>query len=233
MGLALYEALVAGMPDHRSIADQLNGIGSLPQATGAPYYWPLVANAALAEVMRGLWGGATNRATENTTALDSLEAHFTAQYADLPPGLAKLSIDFGHAVGAAVFATSRDDGGDAGYLTNFPPYTPPQGPGLWVPTAAGQTAMQPYWGTTVQTLALASSTECNAGGPPSYSAQPGTEFYAQALEVYDLVKNATLEQRTIARYWADGPGTISGPGHYYPPPNARHWQLSRTEFADG
>jgi len=213
MGLALYEALVAGMPDHRSIADQLNGIGLLPQATGAPYYWPLVANAALAEVMRGLWGGATNRAAANTTTLDSLEAYFVAQYTDVPPGLVELSKQFGHAVGAAVFATSKDDGGDAGCLTNFPPYTPPQGAGLWVPTAPGQAAMQPFWGTTVQTLALASATACNPGGPPAYSEQPGTEFYAQAHEVYELGKNVTPEQRTIAGYWADGPGSISGPGH--------------------
>lgn len=32
MGLALYEALVGGMPRHRSIARQLNGVGELPSA---------------------------------------------------------------------------------------------------------------------------------------------------------------------------------------------------------
>jgi hypothetical protein len=62
MGLALYEALVSGMPGHRSVAGQLNGVGALPAPNGAPYHWPLVANAALAEVMRGLWGDATHRA---------------------------------------------------------------------------------------------------------------------------------------------------------------------------
>jgi len=46
MGLALYEALVSGMPSHRSIASQLNGIGPLPTARGVAYHWPLVANAA-------------------------------------------------------------------------------------------------------------------------------------------------------------------------------------------
>src|SRR4029079_3941927 len=121
MGLALYEALVAGMPDHRSIAGQLNGIGALPQPKGIPYRWPLVANAALAEVMRGLWGDKTDHAAQNIADLDALEASFTSQYgAGEPPGLAKQSIDFGHAVGAAVFATSVDDGGNEGYLTNFP-----------------------------------------------------------------------------------------------------------------
>jgi len=215
MGLALYEALVGGMPDHRSIAGQLNGIGTLPEPTGVPYQWPLVANAALAEVMRGLWGDRTNHAVDNVASLDALEASFASQYgAGVPPGLARLSIDFGHAVGAAVFATSLDDGGNEGYLTNFPTtYVPPQGPGLWVPTAPGQLAMQPFWGTTVKTLALSGPAVCDPGPPPTYSEQPGSAFYNEAALDYGLSKTLTAEQTTIALYWADGPGTISGPGH--------------------
>src|SRR2546422_649281 len=86
MGLTLYEALVSGMPGHRSIASQLNGIGELPAPTGVPYHWPLVANAALAEVMRGLWGGTTNRAAENIADIDALEAAFAADQAGVPQG---------------------------------------------------------------------------------------------------------------------------------------------------
>src|ERR1051325_3814863 len=200
MGLTLYEAL-------------LSGIGELPAPTGAPYHWPLVANAALAEVMRGLWGGTTNRAAENIADIDALEAAFAADHAGVPQGLAKQSKKFGREVGAAVFATSMDDGGHEGYRTNFPPYTPPQGPGLWVPTAPGQAALQPYWGTTVQTFALSSGVECDQGGPPAYSENPSSEFYQEAHEVYESVNDLTPDRLTIARFWADGPGTISGPGH--------------------
>jgi hypothetical protein len=213
MGLALYEALVGGMPGHQSIAPQLNGIGALPEATGVAYYWPLVANAALAEVMRGLWGGTTNRAAENIADLNALEGSFVAQYAEVPRGLAQRSSRFGHEVGAAVFETSMDDGGHEGYANNFPPYTPPQGPGLWVPTAPDQKALQPYWGTTVQTMVLSSAAECDQGGPPAYSELPGSAFYQEADAVYQTVNTLSSEQLTIARYWADGPGTISGPGH--------------------
>ena len=215
MGIALYEALVDGMPDHRSMVRQLNGVGPLPDAEGLPYSWPLVANAALAEVMRGLWGDQTNFAAANIADLNALEAQLASEYsANVPPGLAKLSSDFGHEMGAAVFATSRDDGGDLGYLTNFPTsYSPPTGPGLWVPTAAGQLAMQPYWGTTVGTLALTNAMQCDPGPPPAYSEQTGSAFYDEANLDYRISKMLTSEQTTIARYWADGPGTISGPGH--------------------
>lgn len=215
MGLALYEALVAGMPDHRSVASQLHGIGALPNPKGIPYQWPLVANAALAEVMRGLWGDRTDHAAQNIGDLDALEANFASQYgAGAPPGLARQSIDFGHAVGAAVFATSLDDGGNQSYLTNFPTsYVPPVGPGFWVPTAPGQLAMQPFWGTTVQTFTLSNAAACDPGPPPAYSEDPSSAFYGEAALDYSLSKTLTPEQTTIARYWADGPGTISGPGH--------------------
>jgi hypothetical protein len=212
MGLALYEALVAGMPKDRSIASQLNGIGWLPEPKGVPYHWPLVANAALAEVMRGLWGDRTSRAADNTADLDALEARLASGYAaDVPRGLARLSSEYGRAVGAAVFASSRNDGGDGGYLTNFPTtYSPPTGPGLWVPTAPGQRAMQPYWGKTVRTFALAGPADCDPGPSLAYSEQPGSPFYEEANSYY---RTLTPEQVTVARYWADGPGTISGPGH--------------------
>ena len=215
MGLALYEALVGGMPDHRSIAGQLNGIGALPQPKGIPYQWQLVANAALAEVMRGLWGDKTDHASQNIADLDALEASFVSLYgAGTPPGLAKQSIDFGRAVGAAVFAASLNDGENQSYLTNFSStYIPPVGPGFWVPTAPGQMALQPFWGTTMRPFVLATPDACDPGPPPAYSEQPGSPFYGEAKLDYDISKTLTPEQLTIARYWADGAGTFSGPGH--------------------
>lgn len=214
-GLALYESLVAGMPGHLSVARQLNGIGAMPDARGIPYAWPLVANAALAEVMRGLWGDKTNRAADNIGDLNALEARIVSQYSgDVPPGLAMLSINYGRSVGAAVYAASRSDGADEGYLTNFPAsYTPPTGPGFWVPTAPGQVAMQPYWGATVRTLALPGAAACDPGPPPEYSERPGSAFYDEANQDYQISKTLTPEQLTVARYWADGPGSIGGPGH--------------------
>ncbi|MGH7652087.1 MAG: vanadium-dependent haloperoxidase [Gemmatimonadaceae bacterium] len=215
MGLALYESVIKGMPDHRSVASQLNGVGALPQANGIPYNWALVANAAMAEVMRGLWGDQTNKAAANTADLSALEDSLASVYSvGVPPGIAKLSSDFGRSVGAAVFATSRDDGGDRSYLTNFPTsYTPPVGPGFWVPAPSTQVAMQPYWATTVGTLALSNAAQCSPGPPPAYSEDHNSQFYSEANYDYQLSQNLTQEQRTIAQYWADGPGTISGPGH--------------------
>jgi hypothetical protein len=95
--------------------------------------------------MRGLWGDATNVVAQNVAAIDSLEQNIADSF-ELHGSLARRSIDYGHAVGAAVYQTSLDDGEDRSYLTNFPTdYVPPACDGCWVPTATGQIAMQPYW----------------------------------------------------------------------------------------
>ena len=211
MGLALYESLIGGMPHHRSIASHLNGIGQLPKAHGN-YHWPLVASAAMAEVMRGLWGDATNVAAQNIADIDTLEAQFATAATDVHGSLARRSIDFGHAVGAAIFETSKDDGEHRSYLTNFPTsYVPPVGPGLWAPLP-GQTALQPFWRDRM-TPFVSAGAACDPGPPPEYSETPGSTFYDEAFEVYDVSTHLTAEQLTIARFWADGPGTINGPGH--------------------
>jgi hypothetical protein len=111
-----------------------------------------------------------------------------------------------------VFETSKDDGEHRAYLTNFPTsYVPPVGPGLWVPLP-GQVAVQPFWRDQM-TPFLSPGAACDPGPPPAFSETPGSEFYGQAFEVYAVSTHLTPEQLTIARYWADGPGTINGVGH--------------------
>jgi len=211
MGLALYESVVGGMPHHQSIASSLHGIGPVPGSHGAKH-WPLVASAAMAEVMRGLWGDATNVAAANIADIDSLERQIAASF-DLEGSLARRSIDHGRAVGAAVYQTSLDDGEDRSYLTNFPPsYVPPVCDGCWVPTATGQLALQPLWKDEMTTFALTPG-DCGGDGPPAFSTDPASPAYREAYEVYVTRNSLTPEQTTIARFWADGPGTINGPGH--------------------
>lgn len=212
MGLALYESVVGGMPHNRSIANSLRGIGPLPRSQGTKY-WPLVASSAMAEVMRGLWGDATNVAAQNIADINALEQQIAAGFPDLPGSLGRRSIDYGRAVGAAIYQTSRDDGEDRSYLTNFPTdYTPPVCDGCWVPTSPGQRAMQPRWKDEMTAFVLRPG-DCGMDGPPAFSTDPNSDAYREAYDIYILRNKVTPEQDTIARFWADGPGTINGPGH--------------------
>ena len=212
MGIALYEAVRPGMAGYNSIAEQLDRDFDLPPAHRAGYNWPLAANAALAEVMRGLWGEATSNAANNIADINAMEAAFEAEYSQVPAVVRDRSIEYGRAVGAAVFTASLNDGGHQSYLTNFPPYTPPAGPGLWVPLP-GQTALQPYWHVQLKPFVISDASACAPNGPPQFSEAQASEFYAEAVEVYEVGNNLTPEQLATAIFWADGPGTIWGTGH--------------------
>ena len=51
--------------------------------------------------------------------------------------------------------------------------------------------------------------------PPAYSEDKGSVFYTEALEVHDVVKAITPEQRAIARFWSDDPMlSPTPPGHW-------------------
>ena len=211
LGLTLHETVVMGMPRFRSLSGQIPGLVA-PHATraGRRLHWPTAANAALAATTRSLF--ATTSAS-NHAAIDTLEASFLP--VDGPPALVGDSISWGKEVAAAVLSAARTDGGHEGHLRNFPTdYVPPVGPGLWVPTPPGfQRALQPYWGMN-RTFAVPSGAHCQSGDHPAYSEAEGSEFYADAIEVYDTTSTLTDEQVEIARFWSDDPGsTPTPPGH--------------------
>ena len=209
-GLTLYEALVPGMDGFRSVGGTLPGLAALPAAgRNRAYDWPTVANAALAAVLRGLFPPA------QSAAINALEARFeNSLRPGLPLGVFARSVERGREVASAVFEWSKGDGGDEGYLNNFPPYVPPVGPGLWVPTPpAFQPALQPYWGSN-RCLAITGGADCPPGNHPPFSEDPGSAFYAEALEAYETVQKLTPGQEEIARFWSDDPGqTATPPGH--------------------
>ncbi len=221
-GVTLYQAILAGMPNRKTLEGQLNGLeaDALPKVEeGAEYHWPSVANAALARITAKLYANASSEMSGKITAL---EESFTTDFlTDVEGEVVNRSVAYGHAVADAIFEWSKTDGGHEGYKTNFPTdYTPPSGEGLWVPTPRRggdpQPALQPYWGQN-RPFVLTPGTPndlSDPGAPPAYSVEPGSAFYIEAEEVYSAITNLTEEQRDIALYWADDPGkTCTPPGH--------------------
>lgn len=213
-GVTLYEAVVHGMPEYQSLAGQLPELSALPlPEENQTYHWGAVANAALGTITRALFPTAS---VKNLSAVNALEAYFTYHYkTEASADVINASVQYGQAIAQAIYEWSKTDGGDQGYATNFPAsYVPPTGPGMWEPTPPNfQGALQPYWGQN-RPFALKLDAVCIADPPIEYSEDPASAFYAEALEVYETVKNLTPEQMEIALFWADNPGqTFTPPGH--------------------
>lgn len=209
--VALYEAIVPGSRENQSLVGQLNGLSSVPQSHPNRKHWPTVANAALATVVRGLFPIASQG---SLNAINALEQAFAATFqSSVPTPIYHRSVAQGQAVAEAVLTWAATDG----FATlNNCPYTPPVGPGLWVPTPPNFAPhpLQPCWGE-LHPFVLTSGEECAPPPPPVYSNTLTSVFYANALEVYDTTLTLTEEQQTIALYWADNPGvTGTPPGHW-------------------
>jgi hypothetical protein len=207
-GVTLYEALAPGMDGFRPLGNVLPDLSPVPDA-GKNYDWPTVANAALASILRGLFP------LSQAGIINALEQRFEDRFRPaLQQGVFRRSVERGRDVADAIFEWSKTDGGHEGYLNNFPPYEPPSGPGLWVPTPPGLLpALQPYWGRN-RCLAIEEAAACPPGDHPTFSEASSSAFYAEALEVFETVNNLTEAQAEIAQFWSDDPGaTPTPPGH--------------------
>lgn len=215
IGVALYEALVPGMPGAQSLQGQINGLapGTVPVSeAGVTYHWEIVANAVMAQSFRHFYRNTTPAHLSTINLFDSTTHNRLAQ--GIPDDVIQRSRARGIAVADAIQGYAATDGQDLCYLTNFPDFTPPTGDGLWVPTPpAFSKPLQPYWGNVRPFLGV-NLIPVQPAGCPAYSTSPGSLFYQEGLEVYTVSLHLTPEQRTIAEYWSDDPGkTATPPGH--------------------
>jgi hypothetical protein len=209
-GVALYESVVAGGGNRRSLAGQLNGLDSLPSPGTKDVYWPAAANAALAETMRRLYPRASQASRE---ALDALESRTAGQHAE---SASQTEVESGSAYGRKVAAAILDWAGSDGFSTKSGAgYNALNLPGAWKPTPPRFSApLEPGWGD-LRPMVLSSGAEIPAAGHVSYSKQKTSDFYFAALDVYEVGRRLTDEQKLIADYWSDGPiATGTPPGHW-------------------
>lgn len=218
IGLTMYETAVHGMPDHRSLAQQLSGLSRLPlPQTDSVYNWPLALNAGQAFLLKNIYSHAPLSAR---FSVDSLENAMQQAYGDtVNRSVVVRSVAFGQAVASAIYAWSKEDGGHESYRNAFPmDYRLPNTPGSWVAPTDGQVAiarsLHPHWGSN-RTF-VPSNSQMPIPRPESYSTNLNSGYYNQYKAVYDKSKTLTQPEKEAALWWADDPSqTFTPPGHSY------------------
>jgi hypothetical protein len=213
-GVALYEAVQYGMPDKVSLSGKITDYDPIiSNINDKDIYWPLVANATMAEMTKYFYNNAT---PERYQAILELEARFNDEArVTISAQAFENSIALSRHVTNQVITYSLNDGGHNAQFRNFPlDYNPPTGPEFWVPTAPNfLPALQPYWGSNRPFLET-NIENTQPVAPPVYSTDPNSTFYERAMEVYNTVNNITSEEIIIAEFWSDDPvTTATPPGH--------------------
>ena len=206
-GISAYESIDPGLFSWKY---KYNGLSGLPETDKfQKYNWPASVNASLAEFNRSFFTSANLNATD-LAAIDSLENAISSTFSGEHPDVLSRSVTFGKSIADAIFAWSLTDS----YIQNNAlPYTPPVGPGLWIPTPPAFAAPQgPFWGNDRPIIA-GSGDDAQPGPPIPYSEDPTSDFYKEANDVYMASKVLTTDQKNQALFWRDIPGD-TGPGHW-------------------
>lgn len=201
IGLATYEAAAPGMKEHQSISYNFPTL-KLPTADpNLEYHWGVSTNAAFIFAMRSF---VQNMDGTDFKRVDSIgKVYFTKYAAECDTAVFNRSKKFGEAVATAVYTYSIEDGQTNAFRNNKPTdYIPPIGLGLWERTPPDYfLALTPRWGKVRTFVVKESDKELKPHIP--FSTEPNSEFYKQAKEVYDAVKNVTTESKWIAEFWSD------------------------------
>lgn len=203
--LASYEAIRFLKPGTPSIAAKLKGFKPMPEPEkDKKYDFALAATRAFFTVVHKV-----------VFSLDSLKTYENATLEKfrhvLDDDTYSRSIAFGDSIGKTVLVRAMADG----YVQSRgkPKYLGSNDPGKWHPTPPDYLDGIEWCWNTMKPMVLDSASQFMPVRPPQYSLDTNSAFFKGAKEVYDIGRNLTEEQKTIAKYWDDNPFVIEHSGH--------------------
>ncbi len=140
-----------------------------------------------------------------------LNAALVTSLAQIPDGTAEdAGVAFGQTVANDILLFRSTDGSSDPTV-----YTPETNPGDWQPTApAFGLALLPKWGE-VTPFGLTSGSQFRPAGEPDLTSDRYTSDFNQVKELGKIDSTTrTADQTEIAKFWADGAGTYTPPGHW-------------------
>lgn len=142
---------------------------------------------------------------------DTFDAALVDSLAAIPDGQAKNDgIALGSLCADAIAAQREDDG--ASVIVS---YTPGDTPEEWQPTPPAMApALLPNW-PYVTCWSIASGEQFRRAGPPALTSQRYTEAFNHVKSLGSKTSTERTEEQTeIAKFWSDGGGTETPPGHW-------------------
>lgn len=204
--IAAYEALIPQDKSYRSMSGQLHGLENVPvPAAGTEYCFPLASVQAMLMVGRAL--------VFSEDKMDEFYNGIIDEFREtgIPQDVFERSIEFGNAVADHVLAWSAKD--RYKQTRSFPKYSIESNPATWKPTPpAYMDAVEPHW-NKIRIFVIDSASQFVPEPPTVFSNNKNSQFYKEAVEVYETGKNLTEEQRAIASFWDCNPFVMNVKGH--------------------
>jgi PAP2 superfamily len=205
--IAAYEALIPSKLEYSSFAERLNGLKAVPRPASIldTSYFPISSVIAFTTVSQKL--------LYNADAMKEMEKEYLEQLDNLflNQSLKENAVEFGRTMGAHIVSWAMSDG----YLqrTANPEYFVTKDPASWQPTPPDyMDAVEPNWGT-LRPFTMDSSSLFRPLMSFKFDTLTSSEFYKEALIVYNAVNNLTAKDTLIAKYWDCNPNVSFNAGH--------------------
>jgi hypothetical protein len=196
--IAAYEAALPGFPMCRSLEDQLTGLKDLPKPDPKlAFDWRVSTIAAYRAVAEKLLFRYYRADSLYQAQMQELRA------SGVPADVIERSRAYGDSVGKRVLAWANVDGYNK--IVASASYVIPKGRGMWEPTPPDfADPVDPFW-NTIRPFSMTSPGQFKPVPPLPFSTDPKSDFYKQALDVYNVNKNLTEEQEMVAKFWDCNP----------------------------
>lgn len=204
--VAGYEAVRHLDPSFSSFSGQLTGLDSIPQPDPAlEYCFQLASVEAIMKVGK--------RLVFSEPEIEEFHQQLLKEFRDkgVPGDVFDRSLEYGGKVADRIIKWSSKDN----YLQtrSFPKYTILSDPATWKPTPpAYMDAIEPHW-NKIRPFVIDSAQQFRPDPSIKFSTDKKTQFYKEAMEVYEMGKGLTEERREIASFWDCNPFVMNVRGH--------------------
>ncbi|MEO5931229.1 MAG: vanadium-dependent haloperoxidase [Candidatus Kapaibacterium sp.] len=196
--IAAYEAVSPGFPKCRSLAGQLNGLTNVPKPDPAQTYDWRVAAVTAYRVIGDQLLFKTYRAD---SLYDANIAEFKAS--GVPADVLDRSRTYGEKVARRIIDWVATD--NYGKITAATRYVIPKGRGLWEPTPPDFVdPVDPFW-NTIRPFTMNRPDQFKPEPPYKFSTDRHSQFYKEAMEVYDVSKKLNDSLKVIPKFWDCNP----------------------------
>lgn len=202
--IAYYEALCPSDKAYKSMLPALKGFRQpILKDSTALYDFRLSAVIAFMKVAEAL--------VFSKDSIQKSREQLLVNFEKIADEIKARSIAWGEEVAAVILERAGNDGYKL--TRGMPKFSVLKETGIWQQTPPDyEEAVEPNW-QYIKPLLMDSASQFKPVRPPAYSLDPSSQYYKELLEVYDMSKTLTDEQKLIAKYWDDNPFVSEHKGH--------------------
>lgn len=204
--IAAYESARWDDSTYLSLAGQLNQLDNIPQPDATKEYcFPLASVVAFLQVGKKM--------IFSEQKIARVDSSIIADYKSIqmPTAVFDRSVLYGKEVAKHVLAWAKADNYDQS--RSFSRYTVTSEEASWKPTPPGyMDGIEPHW-REIRPFTLDSAQQFTPPFPTDFSLDKNSTFYQELMEVYEVRKKLTDEQKEIASFWDCNPYVLNVTGH--------------------